>query len=132
MSKFLKFFPKQQQKDVANDLFGYKEYVATFTKAGTAAPVMTILNSKAPNFLSGIVAAHGGATGLIAFNKTNGFPEGRVICIVNQIYGASGSANKILVNMEESDVNTLYVYSKDGSDVATNGVDLAQIIIRVY
>lgn len=77
MSKFLKFFPKQQQKDVVNDLFGYKEYVAILTQTGTSAPVATVLNKNAPNYLgdvtftyTGVGIYEGTLTGKLTVGKT--------------------------------------------------------------
>jgi len=82
MSKFLKFFTKQQQRDLVNDLFGYKEYVALLTQTGTSAPVATVLNKNAPNYLGDVVWTRndiGDYTGTL----TNSFNADKTVCLVS-------------------------------------------------
>ena len=82
MSKFLKFFTKQQQRDLVNDLFGYKEYAAILTQTGTSAPVATVLNSKSPNYLGDIIWTRndiGDYTGTL----NNSFKDGKTVCVVS-------------------------------------------------
>lgn len=81
MSKFLKFFTKQQQRDLVNDLFGYKEYVAVLTQTGTSAPVATVLNSKAPNYLGDVTITRNNA-GLYTVTKTGAFTINKTVATV--------------------------------------------------
>lgn len=141
MSKFLKFFTKQQQRDLVNDLFGYKEYVALLTQTGTAAPVATVLNSKSPNFLDDVVWSRGTggpymwyiatkASGtwdntkmvILIGNGTKISPSDEVTLVVTETSNTTIQFKPVLVKTPEADPY---------SDI-TNGRHPVSVTIRVY
>lgn len=90
---------------------GYKSYAATITQTGTAAPVATVLNSGAYNYLGAITWARTSA-GVYTATLTGKFTVGKTVVIVDRkfwptVFSGSNLQDYYAVDTYFTDVDTI-------------------------
>jgi len=105
-------------------------YKALLTQTGTNAPVATVLQ----NTLGGTVVWSYGGVGDYLATLAGAFPQNKTLIIsgatVNIPFGGNTNATAYLF---WDSVNTIGLYSQDGTGVATNNIlNYTSILIEVY
>lgn len=140
-----KFFTRRQSETLADNFasldVGYKEYVALLTQTGTSAPVATVLNATASNYLGNITWTRG--TGgpymwYIATKASGTWANTKMVVLIGNGTKISPSDEVTLVVTETSTTTIQFkpvLVKTPGadpySDIA-NGRHPVSITIRVY
>ena len=120
----------------------YQEYEAILTQTGTNAPIATVLNTAASNYLGAITWTRS-APGTYYGEKTGAFPANKVIVQLSKKYiqggfnpypvfmtaGRTFTDNQIVLNVGRSQMGSDYLSFEDN---LFSSPDVIYITIRVY